>query len=323
MNLKKILILSAGVFVIIAGLVVFFLMPDGEVSPVTAEAQQLVQVNKDEEALLLLIKNKEGLDDTGVKLIGQLQSEIYNRYVTEAQKAIDEEDFVLAYETYQTLLQFAPEKDIETIQKNLRGLEKIVTDIKALEKAYTSYLITFEKALNDSNSLLVSFKSALDKYEIGVYTANDFKKEFTSKIDVSNGILTTLDSGLKTNNQNLLSIHKDMVNLMNQQHNMLLASLQVKGEDKSSAINKFKKTYLDIKEEQISIIQSLQEFSIKHNLGGSVISDTGEIQEQSGDVTEAEIDEVNEAPTEDAEKAVTEDKSTEETTKSTETTVTE
>lgn len=275
MKFKNILLISAGVFIIIMALLYFFVFPkNNEVGPITIEAQQLTADKKYEEALQLLIEKKNELDPTGENLLSELQAEIYPVLLEEAQKLETEKDYILAYEKYQKLHVIAPDENIEVIEDKLRDLEQIVNEIKELEAAYEKYMLTFEEALYDSNVLLKEFKANLDKFEVGLLKPEGFSKVFSSKIDASNEILNKLDSALSINNKDLLSIHKNVVNLMNKQHNMILESLKVKAKESDDLIRNFKQTYLDIKENQIVIIQELNTFAVNNNLKIVTISET-------------------------------------------------
>lgn len=277
MKFKNILLISAGVFIIIMALLYFFVFPkNNEVGPITIEAQQLTADKKYEEALQLLIEKKNELDPTGENLLSELQAEIYPILLEEAQKLETEKDYILAYEKYQKLYVIAPNENIEVIEDKLRDLEQIVNEIKELEAAYEKYMLTFEEALYDSNVLLKEFKANLDKFEVGLLKPEGFSKVFTSKIDASNEILNKLDSALSINNKDLLSIHKNVVNLMNKQHNMILESLKVKAKEADDSIRNFKQTYLDIKENQIVIIQELNTFAVNNNLKIVTISETSQ-----------------------------------------------
>lgn len=277
MKFKNILLISAGVFIIIMALLYFFVFPkNNEVGPITIEAQQLTADKKYEEALQLLIEKKNELDPTGENLLSELQAEIYPVLLEEAQKLETEKDYILAYEKYQKLHVIAPDENIEVIEDKLRDLEQIVNEIKELEAAYEKYMLTFEEALYDSNVLLKEFKANLDKFEVGLLKPEGFSKVFSSKIDASNEILNKLDSALSINNKDLLSIHKNVVNLMNKQHNMILESLKVKAKESDDLIRNFKQTYLDIKENQIVIIQELNTFAVNNNLKIVTISETSQ-----------------------------------------------
>ncbi|MEX3623509.1 hypothetical protein [Viridibacillus arvi] len=311
MDLKKILILSAGIFAVFAVGFFFFLKGgSGEVGPITAQAQEEVANNKSGEALQLLIDNEKSLDQPGLVLLEELKEQYYKIYLEEAQTAANNADYLLAYEKYSKLIKIVPKnEDVKKIEDTLRELEKIVEEIKLLQEAYTKYMSTFESALQDSNLLLKDFKTYLNKLEVSMITTKKFSKHFKGKIDSSNEILNKLDTALSINNADLLSIHKDVVNLMNTQHSMFLMALTLKSNEKVEKVEDFKSTYLSIKEEQIELIQNLNNFATENHLKVVTISeDNMQNKDKTNEQENPETDEKASAKDE-----VIEDKTTDKT----------
>jgi tetratricopeptide (TPR) repeat protein len=313
MDFKKLMIVSAGVFVVVAVLFFVFLKAGGEeVSPITKEAQQLVEQDKKEKAIELLLDNEKKLDKQGLALLEQLKTELYPVYLEEAEKAFQDEEYVLALEKYKKVLHLAPSKeDKKTIEDNIKELEKLADEILQLQEDYNQYMETFKSTIVDSNRLLTDFRSMLDQLEVGSISSADFVSHFKSEVDKSSTILSRLDNGLTVSNQQLLDIHKEVVDLMNRQHNLILSSLNLTDSNKSELTESFKGEYLSIKQTQISLIQKLNDFAETNHLEAVTMdnieqtTDTPDFS-QSEDTDEEKEDKGTEKQTEEVDSAKTE-----------------
>lgn len=302
MDVKKFMIISAGVFVVVAAIFIFFLKPSGEeINPITAQAQQLIDNNQKEKAVDLLLENEKKLDNQGKKLLEGLKVELYPTYLEEAEKAFKDEEYVLALERYKEVLKVAPEgTDTKPIEKNIKELEELADEIIKLQEDYDQYMKTFNSTIEKSNALLTDFRSMLDQLEVGTISASQFVSHFKSEVDTSNTILNGLDSALSVSNQELLDIHKKVVKLANDQHNLILTSLNLTDANKVELVEKFKSQYLSIKQEQINLIQELNNFADEYHLEKSTIEDvetkstTPLIEEEKSEETEQPAEEQQE-----------------------------
>lgn len=273
LNLKKAIIMGGGAtFIIVLAVVFIFKGNNEQVSPITAKAQEQVTNKQSEKALNYLLDHKEGLDQKGQVLLEQLKGQYYPQYLEDADRANKDSDYVLAYEEYQKALKALPKDgDGDEIENNLRSLKKLVEDIKELQNVYDTYMITFNSTLKNSNGLLMDYKTYLDKLEAGTISKKDFSKHFKDKLKLSNAILSQLDNGLSITNTELLGIHKEVVTLMNTQHDMIITAISLEKPKKSSDESSNRETqlkdlYINIKEKQIEIIQEINDFVVKNHL---------------------------------------------------------
>lgn len=278
MDFKKIMIISAGVFIVVAAIFFVFLKPGGdEVGPITKEAQELVANNEVEKAFNLLLENESELDDQGKTLLEEIKVQLYPIYLEDAEKAFEEEAYVLALENYKKVLTVVPQgTDPKPIQKNIKELEELAEKILKLQKDYDQYMETFQFLIKNSNNLLSDFRGMLDQLEVSSITTDNFVSYFKSEVDTSNTILNKLDSGLTVSNEELLNIHKNVVNMANTQHDLILTSLTLTDANKAELIGQFKSQYLSLKQEQINLIQELNNFANKNHLEKVTIEQSGE-----------------------------------------------
>lgn len=303
MDLKKILLISLGVFIIVAGLLYFLLSGSGgkneEVGPITLEAQALIDDGETEKALDLLLDNEKDLDDTGLELLEEIKTAVYPALLEEAQEALENEDYVLAYENYQRLVQVASSDDKEEIKENLKELEKLVKEINELQEAFASYKLTFDDSIEQSNELLKAYKAELDNLEVGLITTDQFAVKIKGLISDSNEILNELDTALSVNNTDLLEIHQAVVTLMNKQHNMFLKATALTKSEQASKLEELKSTYLEVKNEQIEIVRDLNDFAIENKLDVKAISEKSKEEKSTETVDETEVLTEDESTTEE------------------------
>lgn len=268
MDFKKLMIISAGVFVVVAVIFFVFLKPTGEdIGPITKEAQQIIENNGKEEAIGFLLENEEKLDRHGQTLLQELKAEVYPIYLEEAEKAVKDQEYVIALERYKKVLTVIPNgTDPKPIEANIKELEKLAEEILKLQEDYDLYMDTFQFTIKKSNNLLSDLRGMLDRLEVGSVSASSFVSHFKSEVDTSNTILNRLDNALTVSNKELLDIHKDVVNMANKQHNLILTSLTLTDENKMNQVGKFKSDYLSLKQEQINLIQKLNNFAEKNHL---------------------------------------------------------
>ncbi|WP_121616599.1 hypothetical protein [Virgibacillus halodenitrificans] len=268
MDFKKLMLISAGVFVVVVVIFVVFLKPSGEdISPITKEAQKMVKNNQKDEAIHSLLENEKKLDRQGKTLLKELKVEFYPIYLEKAEKAFNDEEYIVALERYKKVLTVIPSgTDPKPVEDNIKELEELADEILKAQEDYNQYMDTFKITIKNSNTLLSDFRSMLDQMEVGSISASDFVSHFKSEVDSSNTITNRLDSALAVSNKKLLDVHKEVVNMASAQHDLILTSLTLNDENKAQLLGKFRTQYLSLKQEQIILIQKLNDFAEKNHL---------------------------------------------------------
>jgi tetratricopeptide (TPR) repeat protein len=270
LDLKKLLmiVIPVALFLII-GIVLLASGGDKEVSPITQSAKQALEKNQKDKALEILAKgNEEGsLDAEGAKLFNQLKEQLYPEYLTKAQKAEEEGKYKVAFENYSKALMAIPDgQDRTTLEESVSRTEKLVKEQEQLQKEFNTYVETFQKALSDSNKLLIEFKSQLDGIETGSITVEQLVAKMKEKIPVSSEIISNLDNGLFIQNRSLLDLHKNVIAHINYQHELFLSSLEMTNANKKEMIAKLNDDFLKLKQEQVSLIQAVNQFAEDNHL---------------------------------------------------------
>ncbi len=271
LDFKKILMI--GVPVVLFLIIGFVLLTSGggekEVNPVTREAKAAVEQNQKDKALEVLSKGSaEGtIDKEGDELLVQLKEELYPLYLADAEKAEQEEKYQLAFENYSLALLAIPEgQDSIDLEESVSRTEVLVKEKEQLQKDFTTYVVTFQSAISDSNALLRDFKIQMDGIETGKVTNAQLVTSVKNVIPSSNDIISNLDSGLFIQNQSLLELHKNVISHVNFQHDMFLSSLEIKDANKIEMVPKLKEDILKLKQEQVSMIQTLSLFAEENQL---------------------------------------------------------
>ena len=272
-DLKKVLLITAFVFILLIA-VVFYLISsagggDQTVNPVTQEANSALEQNDKDKALEILNKGLlEGtVDQAGADLFVELSTELYPIYLAEGQKAEESQDYQVAYESYSKALMTIPkDQDAVELEESIARTESLAIEQERLQKDFGTYVNTFQSAISDSNKLLQEFKVQMDGIETGKVTPTQLIAHVKEKIPASNEITTKLDSGLFIQNQDLLDLHKNVINHVDYQHNMFLSSLNMTDANKKEMVERIKSDILKLKQEQVNLLQTISGFAEEHHL---------------------------------------------------------
>lgn len=252
---------------------VIFILGSGE-NAVVQEAKEALAANEIEKGYEILKKGSENnqLDQEGQALYVEVQEYMYNTYFKKASSAKQKNQYREAYEAYKIVLETTTnQEEAEKIEEIINTLETQMYEQEALQKQLDRYMETFKMVIDDSNILLSDYKRALDEVKINKMSAEQFVESVKNKISKSNQISTMLDKALYMKNEELLNIHKTLINDIQFQHDMLLQSLELKEENKKELIDIFNSQYLKIKQNQVSIIQRLNLFAEKNHLTNPLI----------------------------------------------------
>lgn len=275
-DIKKVMKISIPIVAVLIVVIAIFAITKGggggnepQVNPATESAKVAMQQNQKDKALEILYEGQTngGLDEEGVELITQLKTELFSKYLTDAQKEEKNGQYEDAAEKYAKAIMAAPEgEDIGTLEDSVNRNEEAAKGHARLQKDFTAYVETFQQALSDSNQLLNEFKVQLDGLETGKVTPEQFVTTEKGKISDSSAIIADLDMGLFIQDQSLLDLHKNVITHVNYQHDMYLKSLEINNENKKEMIDTLKSDFLKLKQEQVSLIQVMNQFAEDNDL---------------------------------------------------------
>lgn len=269
---KKILIIGGiGVILllILVGAFLFLVDSEPQVNTVTQQAQEALNANDTKKGYEILKKGAESnqLDQQGQALYSDLKKQIFANSLKIATDAEDNNDYRAAYEAYQLVLDTAPEgEDITEYRDALTKVEALMIEQEKLQNQLNKYMDTFIVVIDDSNDLLIEYKRFLDSVQTGKMTAEQFVDNIKNKISISTQISTMLDDALYMENDELLNVHKTLISNIQFQHNMFLQSLELTEENKKAMLEQFNQQYLKIKQDQVSMIQTLNSFAKENQL---------------------------------------------------------
>lgn len=123
-----------------------------------------------------------------------------------------------------------------------------------------SYVELVSSIIDDSNDFLVEYHTSLDNLYRNPSSTEQFKNVISDIIPKSSNIVNSLDDVLYSIDDALYDFHRNLIALVNFQHEMFLRSLEM-ANDESRDIDKDKlrADYLKVKNDQTLLVQEIKQ----------------------------------------------------------------
>ncbi|QOY37620.1 hypothetical protein AWH56_008580 [Anaerobacillus isosaccharinicus] len=120
---------------------------------------------------------------------------------------------------------------------------------------------------DESNDILSQFNSLIDRLYASTASEAQFAQIVNDMLPRSNDLLKKLDEALYIINDDFYGFHKDLITLVNFQHQLLLEAIKkANSENEQLDLNKLRSDYVKIKQDQTILIQKIKSILQKQSV---------------------------------------------------------
>ncbi|MEC2074450.1 hypothetical protein [Alkalihalophilus marmarensis] len=208
---------------------------------------------------LRAVYDRGELGPEGIDMLIEIEEEYINQSYNKGLAAFEEKDFNSTVEHLSIVVKYSDDEEIAEVLAQAKYLEKE-------QENFNVYLITFKEMLDESNILLKRFNRLLDDLATGDISTDLFSKHIQEIIPQSNMIINSLDHHIYDVDPELLALHKEMISLINNQHELFIISLDMKSDNRATLMRELRRDYVAIKQEQANRIVAMKIFAGERSL---------------------------------------------------------
>ncbi|WP_368502658.1 hypothetical protein AB3N04_00765 (plasmid) [Alkalihalophilus sp. As8PL] len=128
---------------------------------------------------------------------------------------------------------------------------------EAATESWNLYTDAFTQIVDNSNVILSSYNDSMDNLYAGVLGNQQFKNQVKDLVPKSRELLALLDEVIYDVDSSLYEFHSHVLTLVNDQHHLLLITIQEADDDRINREN-LRRQYVEIKKQQMDLIQQLK-----------------------------------------------------------------
>ncbi|MBU8908151.1 hypothetical protein [Desertibacillus haloalkaliphilus] len=135
-------------------------------------------------------------------------------------------------------------------------------DSQEQSNSVNNYVTSFQEIIDESNQLLSQYRENLDKLYTNEVSENQFASIVKNMVPKSREIGTGLDDQLYTVDNSLYDFHRDVIRLVNDQHQLFLKTLEEANEESEMNRDTLYDDYHKIKEIQTELVEQLKALTL-------------------------------------------------------------